>query len=213
MRRINTQVYIGGIALVCCIAAIALTIQLYNLGNHPVIATMPAMLPSPTPSATPLPVPKTSISTQISPDGSVDLILKTKEVPPNQTQYILSVENKQKAKEIEIARYSFINTEKIILPFNAWSPDNKYFFVQQTSNATDTYLVFSATEKESTEKPHIDVGAYFLEKEVPGKLDQVIGWAAPYLLIVTTIQEDQTKGPSYWFDTTSNSFLRLSHAF
>ena len=167
----------------------------------------PIFKPSPTP------VPINQESSQISPDGSMTVILKTKEIAPNQLSSQVFVTTEESPSEKLI--FDKITDKEAVfeIPFNTWSPDNKYFFIKNKD-----FLVFKASGKEFGLEPNnkasLDINNYFLAKEIPYNLHDVTGWAAPNLLIVTTTEiGEETEGPSYWFDITSQNFIRLSTRF
>lgn len=105
--------------------------------------------------------------------------------------------------------------QTVAIPFNTWSPDNKYLFLKETEGGEDSYIVMTSSGNAIRENYQIvNVGERFYEKYAQDyKITDVTGWAAPTLLLVNTDKVDGTVGPSFWFDVSSLSFIRLSTRF
>lgn len=110
-------------------------------------------------------------------------------------------------------------TTSIAIPGNSWSPDNKYVFLVEKDSAgkpsdsegKENFLVFLASGANIVkEQKFLDVGVQFTEKVKDYTLRDVTGWASPTLLIVYTNDGKGGKGPSFWFDVESRSFIQLS---
>ncbi len=103
------------------------------------------------------------------------------------------------------------NPDNLSIPFNTWSPDNKYLFIQKNENGA---LVFKASgESITSDQTFFDVGDIFKDKVKNVVPKVVTGWASLTLLIVNTVKEDHTKGPSYWFEVPSQAIIQLSSQF
>ncbi|GIK83751.1 MAG: hypothetical protein BroJett025_03730 [Patescibacteria group bacterium] len=167
--------------------------------------------PSLTPTITELEEIITTTS-QISPEGSMLLTLETK-TGTYSTKYELFVAKEQEDKLlISSGQFDFETTMEI--PFNTWSPDNKYIFLKQTNQNSQDFLVFRSSGEFIKDSQYINVTAAFKSAEIPYELHDVTGWAANSLLVVqTTNRQDDTKGPSYWFDVYSQKFIQLSTVF
>jgi hypothetical protein len=150
----------------------------------------------------PKPTPIAMKQEQVSPDGKMiarvtiegervgiwvaDLMILTKRLEPN---------------------------EEWRVPFNTWSPDNKYFFLERTIAGESEYWVMKATGE-----PFIEGGIYrviaepFAQAFPELKLVSVTGWASPTLLIINAKSENEPK-ISFWYEVPSKQFIRLSSYF
>lgn len=134
--------------------------------------------------------------TQISPDGKELLTLK-KEPNKEVTTYTFTT--------VKGAFYSMTIPSNILvsLPFNTWSPDDKYFFIKQ-----DSQFIVITPKGES-----INVNEKFVAKYPNLTLTDATGWASNNLLILNSNKADGSKNPSIWFEVTSGAFIQLSGRF
>lgn len=181
----------------------------------PQATQLPKVIPSPSPRATPL--PQTTTSTYPSPDGKVSLTLLSKTLSTNQASYSLHLKTAEQSTSRLVLEKSLANGANLSVPFNAWSPDNKYFFITEKGpgKTPATVLLYTASGKPFTdEQPYLNVNDLFIAKEIPYRLNEVTGWAAPNLLLVTTKKNETGEdGPSYWFAVSSQSFIQLFTQF
>lgn len=121
--------------------------------------------------------------------------------------------NVKEEKNKENITYTFTTSKQIFtktvptgtvisVPFNTFSPDNKYIFLQEGN----TYFVPLKDEI-------LDINALFLEKHPEYKITDVTGWGGMTLIVVNTDKVSGGQGPSFWFDVTNQSFIRLSTRF
>lgn len=160
----------------------------------PVVLSVERPLPPASPSPTPV--------SQISPDGTHTLSLKAK---GEKTEIIVN--------EKPISSLTDTNFEDLSIPFNTWSPDNKYFFLNAKIADQREYLVF----RESVLPVATDILYYkineLFELAYPDKIiTSVTGWAAPTLLIINAKSDTEAK-MSFWFDVQAHKFIRLSNYF
>lgn len=134
--------------------------------------------------------------TQGSPDGKELLTLK-KEPNKEVTTYTFTT--------LKGAYYSMTipSNSLVSLPFNTWSPDDKYFFFKNDSK------FFVITPKGES----IDVNEKFVAKYPNLTLTDATGWASNNLLVLNSNKEDGSKNPSIWFEVTSGAFIQLSGRF
>src|SRR3989344_5896819 len=104
--------------------------------------------------------------------------------------------------------------KNMIIPYNTWSSDNKYFFVQENSIGKSSIFAFKATgEPFSETEEHFDVTDLFGKKETGYTFDEATGWASESLIVINTKTENNEKGPSYWFEVPSKAVIQLSTKF
>lgn len=157
------------------------------------------------------PILKIETASQTSPDGTKNL--KMKKIPDSDGSYafIFTIMDGSSANEHALYTAKVQNPDNLSIPFNTWSPDNKYLFIQKKENGA---LVFKATGEPITSgQTFFDVGDLFTDKVKKVIPKVVTGWASPTLLIVNTVKEDNTKGPSYWFEVPSQAIIQLSSQF
>lgn len=142
----------------------------------------------------------------LAPNGKATLTLK-KTVSKEQTTYTVTTDNGLYFSK------SVPKGETITIPFNAWSPDNRYIFLKNTKDGVDNYLVLSSSGAELKGELTVNVTDYFNQKLPDFKLGEITGWAAESLLVINANNPDGSQGPSYWFDLSNNSFIRLSNRF
>lgn len=123
--------------------------------------------------------------------------------------------------------YSFVNTEgqqiyaktlaagsEMDIPDNSWAPQEKYLFVEENGGGLKDVLVLQSTgEPFGDGQTALNVGELFKAKEIPYTFNGATGWADTYLLIIETLKADGSKGPSYWFDVSTRSFIQLATRF
>jgi len=146
---------------------------------------------------TPIVVQKTEI---VSPDGKVILLMNQKRSGDN-ISWTFSIGDTQLYQETLPKDIQFS------IPFNTFAPDNKFIFIKKTSANLSSYIVLSSSGKS------MEISELFYAKYSEYKITDITGWAAPNLLIVNTDKVGGGKGPSFWFDVSSKSFIRLSNRF
>jgi hypothetical protein len=100
------------------------------------------------------------------------------------------------------------------LPFNTFSPENAYFFIEENNKDVRNYYVFSASGRMlRNEEQMINVSKLFEEKFPHLKLIEATGWASSTLLVVNTNTESGEQGPSFWFEVPSLAFIQLATRF
>ena len=157
------------------------------------------------------PVSKVDTASQISPDGTKMLIMKTTHNIDGTLTYVISAADGSGLNEKQLYTTKVKGSENMSVPFNAWSPDNKYLFVHKNGNDA---LVFRATgEPIASGQTYFDVGDLFREQNKKDMFSEATGWASETLLIVNTVKADNTKGSSYWFEVPSKAIIQLSSEF
>ena len=141
----------------------------------------------------------------------------------------LSMESQQTDREIKYSFFTSVKSESdrqlifekeidvpknLSIPYNTWSPDNKFLFLKQTSPFQIDYFVFFADGKDFSEGSHyLEIQDLFEQKVKDFVIEDVTGWSSPNLLLVNTKEIEGDKKASFWFDVYSKSFIRLSTYF
>ncbi|HTK03731.1 MAG TPA: hypothetical protein VL401_03135 [Alphaproteobacteria bacterium] len=130
----------------------------------------------------------------ISPDGKDKLSVKEEKTKEN-IIYTFTTSKQKFTKTVPLET-------SILVPFNTFSPDDKYFFLQEG----DTYFVPLKDEV-------LDINAMFAAKHPEYKITEATGWGGMTLIVINTDKTSGGIGPSFWFDVTSKSFIQLSTRF
>ncbi len=209
----TNQTYKNSILLCICILVVG-GIFLYFLSTLGKLNTSVKISSAPTPTSIPL-SPQVKEMRYPSSDGKKVLIVKTTKTVQDTTTYTFSVSTQATLSGHMLFKKSIKAPTTLTVPFNAWSPDNQYFFIQEHVGAKTTTFVYKASGQPFAdgETSH-NVTMLFAEKETTHVLKEVTGWAAPTLLLINTKSIDTEKdGPSFWFDVTKDSVTRLSTSF
>lgn len=150
----------------------------------------------------PEPVFAASDTDVLSPDGKVTLTMKEKRVEEGILHTFL-------VSGREIFSKTLPKDSSLLIPFNAFSPDNKYIFLKESVSGQINYFVLPLVGG-----GEIAVSGPFNEKfgsELT--IDEATGWGGINLLIINTRKVGGGKGSSYWFEAPGGAFIRLSHTF
>lgn len=157
------------------------------------------------------PTLKIETASQTSPDGTKKLTMKKTYNSDGTSTFVFAVMDGSGENESNIYTTKIEASENFSIPFNTWSPDNKYVFIQK--NDTDAWVLKANGQPITTDQTYIAVEELFMAKVKNAVLKEVTGWASATLLIVNTTKEDNTKGPSYWFEVPSKAIIMLSSRF
>jgi len=158
--------------------------------------------------------PKVTISSQISPDGTKKVLMKVTQNTDGTATYNFSVSDENGINEQFIFTKTLSSSNNMIIPFNTWSPDDKYFFIEQNAGANKNVFVFKATGAQFAEgETYFGVADLFKQKNTGNNFSEATGWASETLIIINTTKQNNTKGPSYWFEIPSKAIIQLSTEF
>lgn len=160
------------------------------------------------------PQSKISTSSQISPDGAKNLTMKVMKNSDGTKTYDFLVSDGNGSDEQLVFSKTLDSSASITIPFNTWSPDNKYFFIEENLNNNKSVYVFKSMGAEFAEgESYIDVTDIFMKKDTGNNFDLATGWASETLIIINTKKQNDTKGPSYWFEVPTKAVIQLSTEF
>lgn len=148
-----------------------------------------------------------------SPDGTQSLTMERR-VRRDGIEYSFFIsKSSEDHKEFLYAKELSI-TRNMSIPYNTWSPDNKYIFLKESDSTQDEYYVFYASgENFPNYTQYLNVQKLFEEKVDGYFITDVTGWAAPTLLIVNTQEKEGDGKVSFWLDVRNQSFIRLGTYF
>lgn len=173
-----------------------------------VATSMPEFLKSVAAPISITPTPVIQTASEISSDGTMQITMKTESNRNFTNTYSFSVSLKSDNNQSQLIFSKTVDAgTSFSIPFNTFSPQNKYLFLKQDDKDKTRYLVFNSSGKPFADgQEYLDITPLF-EKHSPDlTLKNVTGWASETLLIL------QTSGPSFWFEIPSH-FIQLSTKF
>lgn len=143
----------------------------------------------------------------ISPDGEMELTINTEPMGAD-LNWNLNINDER------VANMALPVGWVVTLPYNSFSPDNKYFFVKEYMGSEYFYKVFYTKGGSiNADGSELEITAPFNSRFPEFAITDITGWASPTLLLVNTNKTDGEEGPTFWFDITSKKFIRLSRRF
>ncbi len=165
------------------------------------------------------PVPTIIVSKPIenehmdSPDGEKTLSMDRQPIGDNAAYSFFTSENPDLSKRLIFTKEMPAN-EMMSIPYNAWTPDNEYVFLKEsTENQNNYYVVHNQGNTFSDGSLYIDIQTKFKDQIADFTIVDVTGWAAPNLLIVNAQNNQEDTLVSFWFDMPSQTFIRLGTYF
>lgn len=165
------------------------------------------------PIISPVFTPKEESFSQTSPDGTKKVMMSMVSDKDSNKTYTLTTANSDNSEQAQIHHVTLPADQTIAIPFNSFSPDNKYFFVTHIKNRVNEALVFKTNGEPMTEtEKYLKVEETFRTKEIKNPYKETTGWASETLLIVNTTPENGSK-QSYWFEVPGKAIIGLSTEF
>lgn len=193
---------------VALLAVTAIVLIIYEPASISNAGIPPLSIPVPTPTPS---IP--GVSELLSPDGKATLILK-KTAGEDTVKHDFLISNNDSESQLSILSRDVDKDSSMTIPFNTFSPDNKYFFLKESGPSGMSYFVFSSSGKKLTETGDmLEVSGRFYKQFPEYKITDITGWGGTTLLIVNTDTLDGKTGPSFWFDLSNQSFIKLSTRF
>lgn len=184
-------------------------VQRNNMTKQPIISPSLPAISAAAPVGSSLP----EVIITDSPDGNKTLTTK-KQKMKDSVIYSFFVSDTNSTNQKLIFEKTENLSQSLIIPFNTWSPDNVYFFLKEEMKSINNYYVFYSSGKTfSNNNQYINIQELFTKKFSRYTIENVTGWATPNLLIINTRTENGDKGPSFWFDLPSQSFIQLATHF
>ncbi len=166
-----------------------------------------ASLAAPPKMLQPTPTPQLNTQTVISPDGKMELKL-TKKKAQGGVIWTASVGDK------EIFNQTLPESAAVSVPFNTFSPDNKYVFLKETSEDVVSYPVLSTAGSPLSADGSIpEIASLFSQKHPDYRITEATGWGGINLIVFNTQKATGEAGPSFWFEVPSHAFIQLSSKF
>ena len=207
------KIELESIFLISIVAAASLffVIQKNNQGLFNSSSVRIGSINSPLPTS----IPEQSVFSQISPDGTKKVVMKIAHNKDNTKTYsFYTSDNSSDGNEKFIFEKTLDSSVYMTIPFNTWSSNNQYFFIQENAVSGKSIFAFQASgDPFSDTEKYFDVTEIFKSKETGNNFTEATGWASESLIIINTTKDDGTKGPSYWFEVPSKAVLILATEF
>ncbi len=156
--------------------------------------------------------PQTSLTSVDSPDGKMIATLDETIQSSGNTILSVTVQDAEKSEEaVTILKSAYPAGTKLVLPKNAWSPNNRYLFLKEEGGTGSSFFVFNSNgEPFSETSEYIDVVSGFTSKNTGFELRDVTGWDSNTLLHIKAANKEGSRA-NFWFEIPSSSVIRLSH--
>jgi len=179
-------------------------VQFHSNAQEPV-ANAPTTIPSPTITFQ----PSTTNDKQISPDGAHTLLLKTIHNDDLTNTYELSADNGP-----TIYSQTLGANETLTLPFNAWEPQDRYFFIQEKLSSGPQVLVFKGDGTTFGDgEQYLNLTAAYDKLGSSYTYDAATGWAGYDIIVINTKADDGSQGASYWYELPYGTIIPLATKF
>jgi hypothetical protein len=180
------------------------------------LQNQPTLIFVPTPTSIPslAPTPKTETFSQVSPDGTNTLTMTVTTNQDLTKTYVFTTFKGTNTTQKLIYNTTLPSVESMVIPFNTWSPDNAYVFLQHNSLGSNEVIVMKADGQPLSEgEQYYNVKTLFTARNTGDSYRETTGWASETLLIINTTLPGGSKGPSYWFEVPSKAIIQLSTQF
>lgn len=155
-----------------------------------------------------------TIITEISSDGSKKAMLKIFDAGQNVRDFALYTQEESGANTNLVYSKRLYGESGIILPFNMWSPDNKYFFIKEYTPEKISVKVFNADGGLfGAGESYLDLTEDFQPGSYGFAFQEATGWGGYNLIVFNSENEKKEQGPSFWYEIPSRSVIRLSTLF
>lgn len=202
MHSTALKVFVAIFIVLAAITGISLNVQNKNSNQEQLVLKSPEGPQQPVFAAT-----EDQVSTSL--DGTKKLIMKQTR-NDSDTSYSIYTQTGDELESILLSKTA-TGGESFTVPQNAWSPEEKYIFINGNNNGEAEVFVLKADGTLfSDSKQEIDIAALFNQTHTDYTFDEATGWAAPTLLIVESLKPDGSTGPSFWFDASTEKFIQLS---
>lgn len=166
------------------------------------------------PTPTPTPIPKTLIVTELSPNGGKKVTMAVTTNKGNTKTYAFSVSNGDGSGQQALYTITLPPSESMSIPYNSFSPDNKYLFLTHTIPTGTEGFVFRVSGDPMTgTDQYFNTATIFAAKQTGNTYQETTGWASETLLIINTTAADGTKSTSYWLEVPSKAIIPLATQF
>jgi hypothetical protein len=212
-RELETLFFIM-IASVIGLFGVYYTRQVHQNQPMHIVTTIPSFVTFATPTPTPVVLPKPTNYSWNSSDGEAKINMTTTINADTTKTFTFATINTTTNTTTPLFTKTVVASSNMVIPFNAFSPDDNYVYISEIDGNVTHYFVFKTSgETFADGATYVDVTPLFVAYTAEYALSEVTGWADSSLLIVNTKTQDGKQGPSFWFDVSSKSFILLSNTF
>ena len=161
-----------------------------------------------------VPDPEQSVFSQISPDGTKEVVMKIARNSDDTSTYSFYTADGSGANEKYIFEKTLDKERNMTIPYNTWSSNNQYFFIQENAKEGRTVFAFEVSGAPFSEtEQYFNVTDLFRKQKTGNDFSEATGWASESLIIINATKEDGSKGSSYWFEVPSKAIIQLATEF
>lgn len=161
--------------------------------------------------STPSPNPSAS-NTILAPDGKMSLIIGEEKTAGGVTKTISA--ERQNGTPVQIYSKTEPSGSSLSVPYNTFSPDDRYIFLKETTPTQTLYYALSTDGKPlAKDSQAVEITSLFYAKYTDFKITDMTGWGGMNLIVFNTNNNDGSVGPSFWFELPGQAFIRLSSRF
>lgn len=196
--KVKTAFFITTITAI----AVFVVVQLNNKKSQ-------TILTSAAPPINVTPIQLETFDVMDSPDGT-----KTLTIEKNGQFQTIFTSSKTDGQKIQIYKEETLGSNKLEIPYNTWSPDNVYFFLEEKNPTFNNYFVFQSTgDLFPNNLPYVSIHELF-NKNLPDYLiEDMTGWGGINLIVINAKNTTDNRKVSFWFDVPSQSFIQLGTYF
>ncbi len=213
---IRHQIEVESVTFLLLAGAVGIVFAFYSgyKFNPQNIVSLPVVESFQNPIPVITPIPKPDVSSQISPDGEKLLTMSVTTNDSGKT-YTFTTSDANGANTQNVYSVTYADTaDSMSIPFNTWSPDNKYVFINHIGPSGNDAIVLKANGEPITEtESSINSTVIFKAKITNNLYDETTGWASETLLLINTKTSSGEKSTSYWFELPSKAIIPLSTQF
>lgn len=147
-----------------------------------------------------------------SPDGGMNLTMNSQK-GKDATKYTFFTSTPEGLDQNIFAK-QLDESGSLAIPYNTWSPDNKYVFLKELTTSLPNYYVLNSDGSPlAGGVKYVNIQELFSAKQPDYTIVEVTGWADPNLIIVNAKSNKENRVVSFWFEVSGQSFLQLSTYF
>lgn len=194
------------------IAGSVFALYFHKIPNTKTVFNLPVIAPLVSPTPTVAPTLKTDTFSQLSPNGLKKATM-TVTTRTNDKTYTFIVSDGNGSNPLQIYSANVPLDENMDIPFNAFSPDNKYFFIEHVTSGSVEPLVFRTDGQQiGDSSQYYNVRDIFTQRATGNAYQTTTGWASETLLIVNS-KTPSGNIQSYWVEIPSKAVIPLSTQF
>lgn len=194
-------------------AGIVFAMYFHNAPKVKTVFNLPVIAPFVSPTPTQPPSPTVNTFSQLSPNGGKKVTMTMTTTAKGNSSYVFATSSGDGTNQQNLYTINLPKGESMSLPFNAFSPDNNYVFLEHdTQNGSEALVFRTDGQPLSASDTYYNVTTLYNAKQTGNTYQTTTGWASETLLIIDT----KTPGgsvQSYWFEVPSKAIIPLATQF